>query len=233
VRQMLVVVFLLLAMAAPVRAEPLATVVRSGAEGCHAVALTFDLCPVRKPPGFDQELVTLLETQRVPTTFFASGRWIDAHDAAVRQLLDVPYFELGTHGERHRHLPALDSAAQRAEILGPVELLRTRYGAHPTLFRAPYGEFDDHTRAIVADVGLRLVQWSVVSGDPDPHLATAAMLRNLRENVQDGSIIVFHANGKGLHTREVVETLLRDILPERGLKPRTVTQLLACHGGGS
>ncbi len=227
------IVLLLLGLAVPMRAEPLATVARSGTEGCHEVALTFDLCPVRKPPGFDDGLVTVLESQHVPTTFFASGRWIDTHDGEVRRLLAVPFFELGTHGERHRHLPALDSAAQRAEILGPVELLRTRYGARPTLFRAPYGEFDDHTRGIVAAVGLRLVQWSVVSGDPDPHLAAATMLHNLRENVRDGSIIVFHANGKGLHTREVVETLLRDILPERGLTPRTVTQLLACHGGGS
>jgi peptidoglycan-N-acetylglucosamine deacetylase len=228
------VLLVLLGLAAPVRGEPLATVVRSGTEGCHAVALTFDLCPVRKAPGFDDALVSLLESNRVPTTFFASGRWIASHDAEVRRLIDVPFFELGTHGQMHRHLPALDPAAQRAEIMGPVNLLEARYGVRPTLFRAPYGEFDDHTRAIAANVGLRLVEWSVVSGDPDPKLAAASMLRGLRANIRDGSIIVFHANGKGLHTREVVETLLRDVLPERELRPRTVTELVdGCHGGGS
>ena len=227
-------VLVLLTLAASLRAEQLATVVRGGAGGCHAVALTFDLCPVRKAPGFDAALVALLESRQVPTTFFASGRWIAAHDAEVRRLLAVPFFELGTHGQRHRHLPALDPAAQRAEILGPVELLATRYGVRSTLFRAPYGEFDDHTRAIVADVGLRMVEWSVVSGDPDPQLAAATMLRGLRTEVRDGSIVVFHANAKGVHTREVVETLLRDVLPERGLAPRTVSQLLdGCHAGGS
>ena len=221
----------LLAPAVAARAtEPLAAVLRSGPDGCHAVALTFDLCPVLQRPGWDRSLVDFLESQHVPATFFASGRWIATHDAEVRQLLAVPFFELGTHGQRHRHLPALDVAGQRVEIMGPVDLLASQYRYRPTLFRAPYGEFDDHTRAIVADSGLRLVQWSVVSGDPDPQLTATTMLASLRAGIRDGSIVIFHANGKGAHTREVVETLVRDVLPERGLTPRTVSQVVdGCH----
>jgi peptidoglycan/xylan/chitin deacetylase (PgdA/CDA1 family) len=231
VRAALFVVPLLAALSGTGRGAPeLARVVRSGADGCHAVALTFDLCPVLKAPGWDAALVELLAARHTPATFFASGRWIATHDAEVRRLLAVPFFELGTHGQRHRHLPALDVGAQRAEIVGPVDLLAARYGLHPTLFRPPYGEFDDRTRAVVADAGLTLVEWSVVSGDPDPHLAAAIMLSGLARNLRDGSIVVFHANGKGVHTREVVETVLRDVLPARGLVPRTVSQLLAgCH----
>jgi hypothetical protein len=49
--------------------------------------------------------------------------------------------------------------------------------------------------------------------------------------VRDGSIVIFHANGKGKRTREVVEALLTT-LPERGLAPRTVRELLeGCDGG--
>ena len=58
------------------------------------------------------------------------------------------------------------------------------------------------------------------------------MLSALRENLRDGSIVIFHANGKGKHTREVVETLLDIILPERNLAPRTVSELVGgCDGG--
>ena len=212
---------------------PLATVLRSGPEGCHAVALTFDLCPVLQRPGWDRPLVDFLESQRVPATFFASGRWIATHDAEVQRIRSVPFFELGTHGQRHRHLPALDVAAQRVEIMGPVDLLASQYRYRPTLFRPPYGEFDDRTLRIVADSGLRLVEWSVVSGDPDPHLAASTMLADLRAGIRDGSIVIFHANGKGAHTREVVEAVVSDVLPERKLVPRTVSQVIdGCHGGG-
>jgi peptidoglycan/xylan/chitin deacetylase (PgdA/CDA1 family) len=234
VRSRLHAPLLALALLAPAMAaraaEPLAAVLRSGPDGCHAVALTFDLCPVLQRPGWDRSLVDFLESHHVPATFFASGRWIATHDPEVQQLLSVPFFELGTHGQRHRHLPALAVADQRIEIMGPVDLLASQYRYRPTLFRAPYGEFDDHTRAIVADAGLRLVEWSVVSGDPDPHLTAATMLATLRAGIRDGSIVIFHANGKGAHTREVVETLVRDVLPERRLTPRTVSQVVdGCH----
>ena len=63
------------------------------------------------------------------------------------------------------------------------------------------------------------MQWSVVSGDPDPRLGAAGILRTLRGGVRDGSIVIFHANGKGEHTREVVETLLTELLPARGSRP--------------
>ena len=44
--------------------------------------------------------------------------------------------------------------------------------------------------------------------------------------------MVFHANGKGKRTREVVETLLTGVLPERHLAPRTVSELLeGCDDG--
>lgn len=213
----------------------LAPVVTAAPAGCHEIALTFDLCPVREGTGWDRALITMLEQRRVPATFFASGRWIEGHDAEVRELLaHRPLFELGTHGMRHRHLPTLDVAGQRDEIMGPVNLLDADYGYHPTLVRAPYGEFDDRTRAIIADRGLELVQWSVVSGDPDPHLGTDDILRTMRAGVRDGSVVIFHANGKGAHTRQVVETVVQDLLPARGLKPVTVSQLeQGCrHDGG-
>jgi hypothetical protein len=47
-------------------------------------------------------------------------------------------------------------------------------------------------------------------------------------------VVIFHANGKGAHTRQVVETVVQDLLPARGLKPVTVSQLVqGCrHDGG-
>jgi len=213
----------------------LAPVVKEGPAGCHEIALTFDLCPVREGTGWDAALIGMLEDLRVPATFFASGRWIEGHDVGVHELLNKrPLFELGTHGMRHRHLPKLDFAGQQEEILGPVDLLETGYHYRPKLVRAPYGEYDERTLEIVADHGLELVQWSVVSGDPDPHLGADAIMRTMRTGIRDGSVVIFHANGKGAHTREVVETVVRQLLPERGLTPVTVSQLVRdCgHGGG-
>jgi hypothetical protein len=43
--------------------DSLAQVVKTGPPACPTIALTFDLCPVRKGAGFDQALVDYLIAQ--------------------------------------------------------------------------------------------------------------------------------------------------------------------------
>lgn len=205
-----------------------AQVITSGATSCRTVALTFDLCPVRQGTGYDAELIDYLIEHRIPATFFASGRWVDKHDPEMKKLLSVPFFEMGTHGQAHAHLAALDEEQQRAEISKAVDLLKSRYGVTAPLFRPPYGEFNDLTVEIVNKLGLRFILWNVVSGDPDPALPADKMLAHLTASTRGGGMIVFHANGKGKHTREVVTMLAQEFFPRQGLAPVTVTELLSC-----
>lgn len=205
-----------------------AQVIKSGSPACPGVALTFDLCPVREGTGYDQALVDYMIEHRIPATFFMSGRWIAKHDHHVKALLAVPFFEVGTHGDVHAHLPMHSVEEQKQEILGPVRLLRTKYDQKTTMFRPPYGEFNDDTVDVVRTLGLQFILWNVVSGDPDPTLSTAQIDDRLKRFVRKGSVIVMHANGRGTHTREVVEHLDQQLLPQRGLTPMTVSDLLAC-----
>jgi peptidoglycan/xylan/chitin deacetylase (PgdA/CDA1 family) len=204
-------------------------IVTAGPRTCPAVALTYDLCPVRGKPGFDAELIDLLTSRRIPATFFMSGKWITRHDADVKQLLAVPYFEVGTHGNVHAHLPLHDAASQNREISGPVTLLKSAYGHQARLFRPPYGEFNDATVEVVKSLGLEFILWTIKSGDPDPALSAESILARIKRQLKPGSIIVMHANGKGRHTREVTQELVTTILPAEGLKAMTVTDLLSCN----
>ncbi len=204
-----------------------AAILRHGKIGCHQLALTFDLCPIRKGTGFDEALIDELVRDQVPATFFVSGRWIASHDAELRRLIAVPFFEIETHGERHIHLKGKSAVEQRAEIAGPVERLRTRYGLHPTLFRPPFGEYDETTLAVAHELGLRVVMWSAVSGDPDPHLSEAEIVTEVSHHLRDGEVVVFHANGRGWHTRDSIHDLEPKIAAA-ALHPQTLRGLGAC-----
>lgn len=221
------VMALTLAAAADVRAQ----VITSGPPACPTIALTFDLCPVRKGAGYDKALIEYLIDHNIPATFFMSGRWIAKHDPEVEQLLGIAFFEVGTHGEVHAHLPMHNAEEQRAEILGPVKLLSEHYAHDTVLFRPPFGEYDAVTVDVVKALGLRLVQWNIESGDPDPSLSAEQILARIEKRSKGGSIVVLHANGKGKHTRQIVERLTADILPRKGLKPTTVSDLLSCKPG--
>ena len=205
-----------------------AQVIKSGPPACPGIALTFDLCPVKKSPGYDQALVDYLIEHQIPATFFMSGKWIAKHDPEVEHLLGIGFFEVGTHGEVHAHLPMHDAKEQREEIAAPVRLLNEHYAHDTTLFRPPYGEYNDTTVDVVKQLGLRFIQWSIESGDPDPTLTADQILARIEKRAKPGSIVVLHANGKGKQTRAVVERLTTEVLPRKSLKPMTVSDLLAC-----
>ena len=205
-----------------------AQVITSGPSFCPGVALTFDLCPVRKGSGYDPAIVEYLAEHRIPATFFMSGKWMGTHDEAIEQLLGIGFFEIGTHGEVHAHLPMHTIEEQREEIRRPVTVLHEHYAHEATLFRPPYGEYNEATIAVVKALGLRFIQWTIESGDPDPALSTEQILNRVSKRAKPGSIIVFHANGKGKQTRQVIERLTIEVLPHKGLKPMTVSELLNC-----
>lgn len=205
-----------------------AQVITSGPPACPTIALTFDLCPVRKGAGFDKALIEYLIEHNIPATFFLSGRWIEKHDPEVERLLEIAFFEVGTHGEVHAHLPMQNADEQRTEILGPVKLLSEHYAHEAVLFRPPFGEYNDVTVDIVRTLGLRLIQWNIESGDPDPMLSVEQIVTRIDKRARGGSIVVLHANGKGKHTRQVVQRLTTEVLPRKGLKPATVSELLSC-----
>lgn len=205
-----------------------AQVVRSGPPLCPTIALTFDLCPVRKGEGYDKALFDYLIEHKIPATFFMSGRWIAKHDPEVEQLLGIGFFEVGTHGEVHAHLPMHNAEEQRSEILGPVKLLSEHYAHDAVLFRPPFGEYNDVTLDVVRALGLRFIQWNIESGDPDPAISAEQIVARIEKRAKAGSIVVLHANGKGKHTRQVVQRLATEVLPRKGLTPTTVSDLLSC-----
>jgi peptidoglycan/xylan/chitin deacetylase (PgdA/CDA1 family) len=206
-----------------------AQVITSGPQSCPGVALTFDLCPVRNGAGYDQPVIDYLIEHKIPATFFMSGKWMTKHDEQVKALLQIPFFEVGTHGDVHAHMPFHSADEQKEEILGPVRLLKTRYGHEATLFRPPYGEFNDVTVNVVRALNLQFILWNVVSGDPDPTITALQIEGHLKRSVKKGSVIVMHANGKGRHTHEVVQDLHQRLLPQRNLTAMTMSDLLACR----
>jgi peptidoglycan/xylan/chitin deacetylase (PgdA/CDA1 family) len=223
------VAFAVLSLVTALHAE----VITHGPSSCGQIAITFDLCPVLHGTGFNRPLIDQLEARHIPATFFPSGTWMASHDAELRELLSVPYFEIGTHGEVHAHLPTLSAARQRAEILGPVARLSQTYHRPATLFRPPYGEYTPDTVRIAEDAGQKFVLWSVVSGDPDPNLTAAAIERDVEQRVRPGSVIIFHANGRGWHTAEVIDAFYGWLAARHALTPVTMTTLLSGCGHGT
>jgi peptidoglycan-N-acetylglucosamine deacetylase len=190
------------------------------------VALTFDLCQKPgHPAGFDAKLVAILERNHAAATFFAGGDWMRTHPEAIRRLAAVSTFELGSHSWSHPYFRSLDAAAIATQLDRTRDEMHSRTGRTPALFRFPYGTWDPRSLQLVNAAGYRAIQWDVVTGDPDPKVSAAGILRTVHRHARNGSIIIMHANGRGRHTAEALQGVIDD-LRGRGFSLVTVSELL-------
>lgn len=201
------------------------SVLLHGSRQSRRVALTFDACPTSHVPGFSAAIVEYLVRERVPATFFISGRWAEAHPHELAQLQAVPFFELALHGYRHHKLLGASEAAIVAEIQDGQKAL-IRLGAQPrALFRPPFGDEPRVLAASARSTGVTPVLWDVAPGDPNPKETAADIERDILHRVHGGSIIVLHVNGRGVGTADALPAVVAR-LRERGFGFATVSELL-------
>ena len=190
------------------------------------VALTFDICQKPEYPAwFDQGIVDVLTQNNVPATFFMGGDWMRTHVDETLLLASNPNFELGNHSWSHPDLPGLSEETISSEIIKTQNLLYQLTGRQSKLFRLPAGKYDDLTLSVISWNGLYTIQWDVETGDPDPTIDSERMNWAVRERVQNGSIIIMHANGRGWHTAEALPQMI-EYLRGQGYTLVTVSQLL-------
>ena len=200
--------------------------ITNGSRTDHKVALTFDVCQAEgELSGYDAGIVKVLSETNTPATFFLGGEWIRDHEANARELANNPLFQLGNHSWSHADFSKI-SAEQMAQEIGLAQdMLSKLTGRQNNLFRLPYGFYNDEALKMLGDDGLYTIQWEAVSGDPDPNIDAAAMIPWVLQQVQSGSIIIMHANGRGWHTAEALPEIIKT-LRERGYTLVTISELL-------
>lgn len=194
--------------------------------GGKRIALTFDACQTARPAGFDRRIVQILRRTHTPATLCLGGRWMQTHPAATRDLGRDSLFELGNHSYLHPHMTKVSPARMRAEMQQTQDIMYTLTGHQGTLFRPPYGEYNAQVEQQAAFLGLRTLTWSLVTGDPDPHVTAPRIVRAVLARAHPGAIVIMHVNGRGWHTAQALPSLIA-ALRARGYTFVTVSQMLS------
>ena len=207
------------------------------------VALTFDICEISsRTYGYDYRIIDLLRAEAVPATLFISGHWMWTHPERIQQLIVDPLFEIANHSWSHPDFDKISSNelerqvlwAEKAYVDAQSSLLKRkcvgetkRSDLKPMskLFRFPIGHCREPQIAAVEKLGYRVVHWNLPSGDPDPSIKPARMAKVLIEQAKPGSIIIGHANGRGLHLPEALKIVISK-LRDQGFEFVTVSNLL-------
>ena len=147
--------------------------------------LTFDDGPI---PRVTPWVLEQLAAYNAKATFFCVGDNIKKHPEVLQQVIDAGH-SVGNHTMNHLNGWTTDNLPYFHNIRHCANL------THSVLFRPPYGKLRPR-QAQFLQRHYRIVMWDVLSGDFDPNLSEEQCLANVVNNVEPGSIVVFHDSYK-------------------------------------
>jgi len=183
-----------------------------------AVSLTFDAAWGNEDT---QTLIDILAKYNVKATFFVVGAWAEKYPESVRALHEAGH-EVMSHSNDHAHFTKLTADQIIADLTLANEKISAVTGVVPTLFRAPYGEYDDKVIKTVRSIGMQVIQWDVDSLDWKD-LSAAEITKRVTNGVKPGSIVLFH--NAALHTPEALPGIIEWLI-QNGYSIVPVSQIL-------
>lgn len=168
-----------------------------------------------------QTLIDILSQHGVNATFFVVGDWVDRYPDSVKALSDAGN-EVMNHSSTHAHFASLSEPEIVSDLTACNGKIEAITGVTPTLFRCPYGEYDDHVIQAVNRTGMTAIQWDVDSLDWKG-ISAAEIQKRVLDRVQPGSIVLFHNAAE--HTPEALPGIL-DALQAEGYTIVPISQIL-------
>lgn len=149
------------------------------------VYITFDDGPT---PENTEQILEILGSYSVKATFFCCGKNADEHPDLIKKIADEGH-AIGYHSYSHKDI----LKTKPSEWLADVE--RKSAVSDMKLFRPPYGRIlMRHYRKLKSKYDF--VFWDVMSYDYDASRSPESIMELLRKSVREGSVVVFHDNGK-------------------------------------
>ena len=182
------------------------------------IAITFDAAYGSEETT---KIINILKEKNVKATFFLVGFWVEKYPELVKTL-DDSGIEIGSHSNTHPYMSKLTASQIESELKTSMDLIKNITGKDVTLFRPPYGDYNDTLVSVAENLGLKTIQWSVDSLDWKG-LTTSQMMARITPSVENGSIILFHNNSD--HIVEALPVIV-DTLIEQGYSLVHVSDLI-------
>ena len=169
------------------------------------------------------EILSILEAHNCKAAFFVTGDWATRYPEAIEKIYKNGH-DLGNHGANHKHMTTLSREEMISEIEGCHTIIKSMTGIDMTLFRAPYGDYNESVILAAKSEGYNTIQWDVDSLDwKDYGVESIISTVCNHKALQNGSIILLH-NGS-TYTAQALDALLTN-LEEQGYSFVPVSELI-------
>lgn len=167
-----------------------------------------------------RQIMDVCDSYNIKATFFLVGFWVDKYPEMVAEIA-ARGFEIGTHSATHPQMSKLSEQQCREELVSSSKKIFELTGQAVTLFRPPFGDYNNQLLTVAEGLGLYTIQWSVDSLD-----WKGLSARQIAERVQkaeSGDIILCHNNSD--HIVEALP-LIFEAFKLKGLKLCPIGELI-------
>ncbi len=170
---------------------------------------------------YTDQLLSVMKANDVRCTFFAVQFWVEKYPSYVEKIIAEGH-EIGTHSRTHSYMSKQTAAQIRDELTTSSQAIERFTGKKVSLFRPPYGDYNNELIDTCTEMGIYPIQWDVDSLDWKNLSATEIALRVIN-GVKPGSIILCHNNG--LHTAKALPMIF-STLKNRGYTFVPISELI-------
>jgi len=167
----------------------------------NQIAITFDCAWSAEDIP---DIVNILNKYNCKAVFFAVGNWAEKYPDMVR-LLHENGHTIANHSYSHPHYNSMSKSEMLADMDKCDNVIMGITGEKPTLFRSPYGEYNNSVIDVCRENNHEYIQWSVDSLDWKD-ISADEIYKRITEKTKSGDILLFHNGTK--HTSEVLPKIL-------------------------
>lgn len=149
------------------------------------------------------------------------GDFVSKYEEAVKKINNAGH-EIGNHSDTHPHVNQLSLEKNIEQIQNCSKKIEKITGKKTTLYRGPYGEYNDTVIKAAKSQEHTTIQWNLDTLDYSG-LTGEEMWKRLENKLQEGSIILSHNGTK--HTADSLDMLFTNI-EKKGYKIVTVSELI-------
>lgn len=157
-----------------------------------------------------EDILDILDKYEINTTFFLVNIWIEDNPAIAKEIADRGH-EIGLHSVSHPKFTTLTTEEMKTELNDNAAKILEVTGQKATLFRPPYGDYNDTVIQVCQQLDYIPIQWSVDSMDWKG-LSSGEIIQRVLNQIDNGKIVLFHNNGE--NTAAALETILPKLKEE-------------------
>ncbi len=190
----------------------------------NKIYLTFDDGPT---PEITEWTLNQLKNYNAKATFFCIGDNVRKYPEVFNKVIEEGH-SIGNHTFNHlngwktsneTYIKNVELCFNECSVLSVQCSVKSNFQLnteHCQLFRPPYGKIKPTQSKNLRKQGYKIIMWDVLSEDFDTTISKEKCLKNVINNMQSGSIIVFHDSIKAFPNLEYTLPKVLEIGSKKG-----------------